>query len=69
VQDKLAVFEKMLDTKGFYEYIQSVMDRFKENSVKEMAMKDREREQRVEEIKDNFSKIEERYNQTLIKAK
>jgi hypothetical protein len=54
VQDKLAVFEKMLDTKGFYEYIQSVMDRFKENSVKEMAMKDREREQRVEEIKDNF---------------
>ena len=69
MQDKLAVFEKMLDTKGFYEYIQSVMDRFKENSVKEMAMKDREREQRVEEIKDNFSKIEERYNQTLIKAK
>ena len=69
VQDKLAVFEKMLDTKGFYEYIQSVMDRFKENLMKEYKLKERERDDHVEGIKDNIAKLEERYNQTLLKAK
>ena len=35
IQDKLAVFEKMLDTKGYYEYIQSCMEKFKDKMSKE----------------------------------
>jgi hypothetical protein len=69
VQDKLAVFEKMQDTKGLYEYIQSSIDRFKENLFKEYQTKERDRDGHVSGLKDNISKLEERYNATLARAK
>lgn len=62
IQDKLAVFEKQLDTKGYYEYIQGCMDRFKEKVNKEMEVKEKERDMRVQVVKENIAKVEERYN-------
>jgi hypothetical protein len=47
VQEKLAVFEKMLDTKGYYEYIEGCMGRVKEKVVKELERKDKERDMQV----------------------
>ena len=69
IQDKLAVFEKMLDTKGYYDYIQGSIERFKESLLKEYSAKESERDRHVQEIKDSIAKVEERYNQSLAKAK
>lgn len=69
VQDKLAVFEKMLDTKGYYQHIQNSMDRLKEHMINESNHKEKERDKNVQELKDNIAKVEERYNQSLAKAK
>jgi Uri superfamily endonuclease len=56
------VFEKMMDTKGYYEYIEGCMGRVKEKVVKELERKDKERDMHVQVIKDNIAKVEERYN-------
>ncbi len=69
MQDKLSVFERTLDTKGFYDYIQSVIDRFKESLLKEYQAKEVQRQAHVTDLNDNINKLEERYNQTLLKAK
>ena len=56
------MFEKMLDTKGYYDYIQSCMEKFKDKMNREYEFKEKERDRHEQDIKDNIAKVEERYN-------